>query len=88
VNYNTTGKLWTAGDYNYDGNVNVQDLTLLTINWQAGVGSPIPSESLGAALNSLGLPAAAVPEPGIVLFGVLFSLLPRRRRVTRQIWRS
>ncbi len=86
LNYNTTGKVWTSGDFNYDNNVNVLDLTLLVSNWQAGVVAPVFS-SLELALSSLGLPAIAVPEPGIfaMLTGGFIPLLRSlgRRRIQR-----
>jgi hypothetical protein len=63
--------------------VDVHDLTLLAINWQAGVGSPLASP-MDSILASLGLPAVSVPEPaalgggGVGAFGWLG--LRRRRR--------
>ncbi|HWA50641.1 MAG TPA: hypothetical protein VG742_20400 [Dongiaceae bacterium] len=71
VNYNAGGKLWTSGDFNYDGLTNVKDLTALAINWQAGVGAPLGSGALSAALAALGLPAVSVPEPTV---GMVFTL--------------
>jgi hypothetical protein len=71
---------WTRGDFDYTGFVDVNDLGLLASNWQAGVGSPL-GPSLGEALASVGLGAAAVPEPANLGLVPLLGLLARRRRV-------
>src|SRR5689334_23955334 len=33
ANFNGTGKSWVEGDYNYDGNVDLTDFTLLASNF-------------------------------------------------------
>jgi probable HAF family extracellular repeat protein len=74
----------SQGDFDGTGFVNVNDLGILASNWQAGVGGGGSSASLADALQSFGLSASTVPEPGIlVLVGqlaVLYRLRGRRRR--------
>lgn len=72
---------WADGDFNSDGTVNPHDLTLLAVNWQAGVGAP-----LAVALEQLGLPALSIPEPVGIGFIALASLgaVGSRRRATRR----
>jgi hypothetical protein len=73
--------VWQKGDFNYDGWVDLVDLTKLATNWQAGVGNPLGSP-LGPILASLGLPNVSVPEPstiGLATLG-LTGLMARRRR--------
>jgi hypothetical protein len=77
-NWQTAG-LWVSGDFDYNGSIDVNDLGLLASNWQAGVGSPLGT-SLAEAVSSLGLPAAAVPEPGSSLGVLLVGVLAARRR--------
>jgi autotransporter-associated beta strand protein len=79
-----TESMWTSGDFDYTGFVDVADLGLLASNWQAGAGGtgaqPMP---LAAALQSLGLPASAVPEPalaGVLAVLALVSTTPGRTR--------
>jgi hypothetical protein len=72
-----TSSTWTGGDFNHDGSVDVADLGMLATNWQAGVGSPL-GPSFSAAAASVGLPLAAVPEPGLATLLWCALLLPPR----------
>ncbi len=53
ANYNQTGKAWTTGDFNGDGQVDINDLTIVLANYNTSVGS-----SAGGM--------AAVPEPSTI----------------------
>lgn len=82
-NFNGSGKLWTSGDFNYDGLTNAFDLTFIARNWQAGVGAPLGSAiELTALLAQLNLPLQTVPEPVLSGFLVLsfWHVAARRRR--------
>jgi len=63
LHWNSTN-VWTGGDFNYDGQVNLADLQLLALNWTRGAGNPLLAPALDEALTSLGLPQVEVPEPG------------------------
>ena len=39
--FSRANQVWDQGDFNYDNIVNIGDLSLLTTNWNAGVGSPL-----------------------------------------------
>jgi hypothetical protein len=84
TNWQQSG-VWTGGDFNYDGLVDVSDLGILATNWEAGVGSGAGiSPDLDAALASVGLGGASVPEPagiglGALLCGPLLRAGRRRR---------
>ena len=86
--------LWTGGDFNYDGVVNVTDLGALATNWQAGVSNPLGPANFGAALASLGLGGASVPEPVAlylfagVLMSVPYSSAPSGPRLTQSSCRT
>ena len=69
-NYNDTGKDWAAGDFNYDGKVNITDLLAMLNNY---------NDTGGAATFSSTL---AVPEPTTMsLLGLGGAgLLARRRK--------
>lgn len=76
----------SQGDANGDGVIDAQDLSLLAKNWQFGVGAtpPTASANLGLALESLGLPAISVPEPGHgMLMLCLLAFANRRHRRQR-----
>ena len=57
-NYNKTGKVWKNGDFNYDGSVNVADLTALLNNYNKSIAGSV------AAVAGLSIGNTAVPEPG------------------------
>jgi hypothetical protein len=82
INWQSTNAVWAGGDFNYDGTVNSTDLAMLSEGWQLGVGSPLPSGDLNAALTAAGVPLSAVPEPSTLsLVGLgAAGLLTRRRR--------
>jgi hypothetical protein len=63
--------------------VDVKDLTLLAINWQAGVDAPVAG-SLDGLLASLGLPSTSVPEPAMSGLLLTLPLLQRRVRYMRE----
>ncbi len=71
--------VWVNGDFNYDGFVDVSDLGMLATNWQQSSGS------LTAAMASVGLGGASVPEPGSVAAALVVGLgmLGRRSRLMR-----
>jgi hypothetical protein len=73
-----TFSLWSGGDFDYSGFVDVADLGMLASNWQAGVGNPL-GPSLGEALAALGLPRAALPEPGMAALLLAPAALTCRR---------
>jgi hypothetical protein len=78
--------VWTDGDFDYNGTIDVNDLGLLATNWQAGVISPPLGPSLDQALAALGLPSVSVPEPAgaMLLTGLaFFSAAPRWRKRSR-----
>jgi hypothetical protein len=75
-----TSSAWSGGDFNYDGFVDVSDLGMLATNWQAGVGSPLATGSFNAALETVGLAAASVPEPAAAMISLLGVCYLRRRR--------
>ena len=55
ANYGQTGTTWGQGDFNGDGDVDVNDLTIVLANYAQSVGSSL----------------AAVPEPsGVVFLGI------------------
>jgi hypothetical protein len=89
-----TSGFWRDGDFDYSGLIDITDLGLLASNWQAGVAiRPEPAgRDPGAfdhALASLGLSAAAVPDPLSDLAGCAMSALSlgfmrcRRNRIRR-----
>jgi hypothetical protein len=55
AHYNTTGAVWSQGDFNYDGRVDINDLTIVLANYHQ-------------TLSASGLAAASVPEPSSVVF--------------------
>jgi hypothetical protein len=74
-----TAGVWTDGDFDYNGSIDVNDLGLLATNWQAGVTTPLGAQLLVDALESLGLPAASIPEPSAMVLSVSFVALSLRR---------
>jgi hypothetical protein len=79
-NYSTSSLLgpgWTGGDFNYDGSVNLADLYALGYQYND------PLKPLPQALQTLGLPAIEVPEPGMifVLAGFVAGALRPRTRI-------
>jgi hypothetical protein len=76
-----TSAVWTGGDFDYSGFVDVADLGMLASNWQAGVGSPL-APTPAEALASFGLPAA-VPEPASGVIAAAAQVALRRRRRPR-----
>jgi len=86
-NWQSTGNnaVWTRGDFDYYGAVDVGDLGLLATNWQQGVGSPLGSTSLQEALASVGLGAVSVPESASMSIPIagLMLLAQRLQRVHR-----
>ncbi len=78
ANWQATGKTWGDGDFTYDGNVNINDLSLMAGNWQAGVsGGGI---SFSDALTQVGLSGAGIPESGTLALLVGAGALALRRR--------
>lgn len=65
---------WSDGDFDFNGFVDQFDLTLMAQNWQGTAGS------LGSALEAIGLPASAIPEPTSLALVAMSSMLLRRRR--------
>lgn len=66
---------WSDGDFDFNGFIDQHDLGLMALNWQGTAGS------LATAVESLGLPVSAVPEPtSLALMGIGSTLLVRRRR--------
>jgi hypothetical protein len=66
---------WLGGDFDGNGLVDQMDLGLLAVHWDVS-----GSQSLTAALTSLSLPTAAVPEPNVAVLSLLSLGLFRRRR--------
>jgi hypothetical protein len=80
-----TSAVWTSGDFDYNGVVDIHDLLFMAINWGTSVSSASPiSGSLPAALALMGLTGTSVPEPlgtaAVVLGLVAASRRQRRRR--------
>ena len=78
TNWQSSG-VWTGGDFNYDGLVNVADLGLLATNWQAGASSPL-GPNFADALAQFHLPTN-VPEPHamtLIAFALARFVRPRR----------
>ena len=76
-----TSALWTGGDFDYSGFVDVSDLGKLATNWQAGVAGA--ALSFEQALAEVGLGGVSVPEPTSALaatLGLLTLSLARRKR--------
>jgi hypothetical protein len=72
-NWNGTGKVWSQGDFNYDGTVNLSDLATLGQHWNQSIAG------FSMALDS----TTAVPEPGsivLLLVGAAAGLVWRLRR--------
>jgi len=60
-NYGTTsGALWTQGDSDYNGAVDVGDLGALATNYGLGAGSPLSTSSIAAPA------ASAAPFPNLL----------------------
>jgi hypothetical protein len=80
TNWQATGD-WINGDFDYSGAIEVNDLGLLATNWQAGVTASTPT--FARAIDGLGLPDVAVPEPA--LEGLLLAAAPfvRGRAIRR-----
>ena len=75
ANFGQTGRLWTDGDFTYDGVVNLADFNRLAANFGLGAASSGPTPEDWSAL------AASVPEPGaITLVGAVGIATLRRRR--------
>ena len=75
ANYGNTSAVWTQGDFNYDGTVNVTDFNILASNFNA---TPIATQALDTApvLGTL------APEPAslsVIALGAA-AVLGRRRR--------
>ncbi|MFM9024502.1 MAG: hypothetical protein ACKON7_04050, partial [Planctomycetaceae bacterium] len=73
---------WYEGDFNYDGQVNSSDITLLNSTGLYGAGSYLPAA--GGALAALGpAPTVVVPEPRsphIATLALALALVLIRRR--------
>jgi hypothetical protein len=41
TNWQQSPRIFSQGDFNYDGSVDVADLGILATNWQAGAGSAL-----------------------------------------------
>ena len=83
-NFNATNKTWQEGDLNGDGLVSISDFIDLASNFgqsYAGEITPIlPSDQ--QALNEFAAAhGTAVPEPSLVLVGLLVSLAACRRNI-------
>jgi hypothetical protein len=77
ANFGGVNKLWTDGDFNYDGLVNLSDFNRLAANFGLAAAGPEVTSDDWARLG------ASVPEPGsIALVGAAASVgvLRRRRR--------
>ena len=76
--YNASG-VWTDGDFDYTGNVNFDDLILLAQHYNATV--PASLGGFDAAFeDDWALAQALVPEPGMILTGLIAMSFLRRRR--------
>ena len=79
-NYGATGKEWYQGDFNYDGNVNFDDLLLLAKNYNGTLtGSATAALPANVAADFV-LARSLVPEPTMMLGGLLAGGLVARRR--------
>jgi len=73
--------VWSQGDFDYNGTVNLGDFNRLAANFGQSAAGPDVTPEDWAAL------AAAVPEPGAVCAAAavaLVTLLPRRRTWNRR----
>jgi hypothetical protein len=61
ANFGLSGKLWTDGDFNYDGSVGQTDFNLLAANFGLSAGPDGPTPQDWATL------AAAIPEPSLMV---------------------
>ena len=80
ASFDRTDVAWSLGDFTGDRRVDALDVRLLALNW-----SPLSGVSFAAALRSVTLGGAAVPEPTAALSLLSAALLalparPRRRR--------
>ena len=80
ANFGRSGVGWALGDFTGDRRVDALDLRLLALNW-----SPLSPVSFSAALASVDLTSAAVPEPSSAMVLLASALLLPRfpRRVRR-----
>jgi uncharacterized lipoprotein YddW (UPF0748 family) len=69
-NFNTTGKLWTEGDFTLDGRVDVNDLSFLAAHWGSGASGAIEPFPL----------MHLIPEPGAMMAAGAVALATLRRR--------
>jgi hypothetical protein len=77
LHWQSTGD-YSMGDFNFDGTVNVRDLIMLAEHWN---GPP----ALPALSDALGLPVAAVPEPGSAVLLIAAIGAACCRRTHRQV---
>ncbi len=73
-----TSAVWSQGDLDYSGFIDISDLGKLATNWQLGVGAPL-GPSFDQALASLGLTGTDVPEPAVLGAAVLLAAWPSGR---------
>jgi hypothetical protein len=88
-NYNVTdgNRVWTDGDFTYDGNVDFNDLAKMAQNYNTFLPSPADIALLGggaAFAEDVARAFAQVPEPGVLsVLGVAAGMLAGRRRRCR-----
>lgn len=80
--FGQSGATWRTGDFNYDGVVDRADFALLYANFGTALnGAPVPASA--AEIEAMSVFAGSVPEPSVIMGGVMVgmgAMLRRRRR--------